>query len=32
MKVLEGRVPKDFLEMNRKALQLGVEMGNAAKV
>ena len=32
MKVLEGRVPKDFLEMNQKALQLGVEMGNAAKV
>jgi 2-oxoglutarate ferredoxin oxidoreductase subunit gamma len=31
MKVLEGRVPKDFLEMNQKALQLGVEMGNAAK-
>jgi len=31
MKVLEGRVPKDFLEMNQKALQLGVELGKAAK-
>jgi 2-oxoglutarate ferredoxin oxidoreductase subunit gamma len=31
MKVLEGRVPKDFLEMNQRALQLGVEMGSAAK-
>jgi 2-oxoglutarate ferredoxin oxidoreductase subunit gamma len=27
MKVLEARVPADFLEMNQKALQLGMELG-----
>ena len=30
-KVLESRIPKGFLEMNRKALQLGLEMGESAK-
>jgi len=33
MKVLEGRLPEEFLEMNRKALQVGMELareeGNA---
>jgi len=27
MKVLETRVPPDFLDVNRKALDLGMEMG-----
>jgi 2-oxoglutarate ferredoxin oxidoreductase subunit gamma len=27
MKVLESRVPADFLEMNQKALQIGMELG-----
>ena len=27
MKVLETRIPPDFLEMNRKALDLGMELG-----
>jgi 2-oxoglutarate ferredoxin oxidoreductase subunit gamma len=26
MKVLETRVPRDFLEMNQKALQIGMEL------
>ncbi len=30
MKVLESRVPADFLEMNQKALQLGMELGRQA--
>jgi hypothetical protein len=30
MKVLEGRVPRDFLELNQRALQLGMELGRAA--
>ena len=29
--VLETRVPADFLEMNQRALQLGMELGAAAK-
>jgi 2-oxoglutarate ferredoxin oxidoreductase subunit gamma len=32
MKVLEGRVPRDFLELNQRALQLGMELGNAANL
>jgi 2-oxoglutarate ferredoxin oxidoreductase subunit gamma len=27
MKVLQTRVPADFLEMNQKALQIGMELG-----
>lgn len=30
MKVLETRVPADFLEMNQKALRFGMEMGSRA--
>ena len=30
MKILEGRIPPAFLEMNRKALELGFELGAAA--
>lgn len=31
MKVLETRIPSDFLEINRKALDLGIEMGKEYK-
>ena len=31
MKVLATRIPKDFLEMNQKALELGIELGEASK-
>jgi 2-oxoglutarate ferredoxin oxidoreductase subunit gamma len=31
MKVLESRIPSDFLEMNRKALELGIEIGSEFK-
>jgi 2-oxoglutarate ferredoxin oxidoreductase subunit gamma len=31
MKVLETRVPADFLDMNQKALQLGMALGEQAK-
>jgi 2-oxoglutarate ferredoxin oxidoreductase subunit gamma len=31
MKTLRNRIPESFLEMNREALNLGVEIGNAAK-
>ncbi len=31
MKVLERRIPENFLEMNRQALHLGIELGYAAK-
>jgi 2-oxoglutarate ferredoxin oxidoreductase subunit gamma len=31
MKVLQTRVPADFLEMNQKALQIGMELGSRAK-
>lgn len=31
MKSLETRIPPDFLEMNRQALQLGMELGEAHK-
>ena len=31
MKVLEQRIPSGFLEMNRQALELGLEMGQGAK-
>jgi 2-oxoglutarate ferredoxin oxidoreductase subunit gamma len=31
MKVLESRVPADFLEMNQKAMQIGLELGSRAK-
>lgn len=27
LKVLQNRIPKDFLELNRQALELGVELG-----
>ena len=30
LKVLETTIPKDFMEMNKKALELGLEMGRAA--
>jgi 2-oxoglutarate ferredoxin oxidoreductase subunit gamma len=31
IKVLETRVPSDFLEMNQKALQLGMDLAGGAK-
>ena len=31
MKVLENRIPSGFLEMNRKALELGIEIGSEFK-
>ena len=31
MKVLERRIPADFLEMNRSALDVGMQLGEAAK-
>jgi 2-oxoglutarate ferredoxin oxidoreductase subunit gamma len=31
IKVLQTRVPADFLEMNQKALQIGMELGSRAK-
>ncbi len=31
MKVLENRIPADFLEINRQALDLGMELGGAFK-
>jgi 2-oxoglutarate ferredoxin oxidoreductase subunit gamma len=31
MKVLESRIPSDFLEMNRKALELGMELAETIK-
>ncbi len=31
MRVLEARIPSGFLEMNRQALDLGIELGEAAK-
>ena len=31
MNVLKQRIPADFLEMNRKALDIGVKLGEAAK-
>ncbi|MBW2438465.1 MAG: 2-oxoacid:acceptor oxidoreductase family protein [Deltaproteobacteria bacterium] len=30
MKALENRIPADFLDMNRKALDVGIELGKAA--
>jgi 2-oxoglutarate ferredoxin oxidoreductase subunit gamma len=30
MKTLETRIPSGFLEMNRKALELGMELGKRA--
>ena len=30
-KVLKTRIPSDFLEMNQKALEIGIEMGNGYK-
>lgn len=32
LKVLESRVPPDFYEMNRKALELGMRLGESARV
>jgi 2-oxoglutarate ferredoxin oxidoreductase subunit gamma len=31
MKALENRIPADFLDMNRKALDIGIEIGEDAK-
>jgi 2-oxoglutarate ferredoxin oxidoreductase subunit gamma len=31
MKVLATRIPKDFIEMNQKALELGMALGEASK-
>ena len=31
MKALQNRIPPDFLDMNRKALDLGIELGKAAE-
>ena len=31
LKILERRIPKDFLEINRKALDIGIKLGEAAK-
>jgi Pyruvate/2-oxoacid:ferredoxin oxidoreductase gamma subunit len=31
MKVLESRIPSGFLEMNRKALDLGMELAGTLK-
>jgi 2-oxoglutarate ferredoxin oxidoreductase subunit gamma len=31
MKVLENRIPPDFLDLNRRALDLGLELGRQAK-
>ena len=31
MKVLERRIPADFLEMNRSALDIGIKLGESAK-
>jgi 2-oxoglutarate ferredoxin oxidoreductase subunit gamma len=30
LKILEKRIPADFLEMNRKALDIGIKLGKAA--
>jgi 2-oxoglutarate ferredoxin oxidoreductase subunit gamma len=30
LKILERRIPADFLEMNRTALNIGIELGEAA--
>ena len=32
MKVLENRIPSSFLEMNRKALNLGVKLAEDVKI
>ena len=32
MKVLKTRIPKGFIEMNQKALELGMELGEASKI
>jgi Pyruvate/2-oxoacid:ferredoxin oxidoreductase gamma subunit len=31
MKILEQRIPPGFIEMNRKALELGLEMGQGVR-
>jgi 2-oxoglutarate ferredoxin oxidoreductase subunit gamma len=31
MKSLENRIPADFLDMNRKALDIGLKLGEEAK-
>jgi len=31
LKVLEARIPKDFMEMNKKVLDMGMKMGLEAK-
>ena len=31
LSVLKGRIPRDFLELNRKALELGMELGREFK-
>ena len=32
MKALENRIPPDFLEMNRQALDIGIKLGEATKI
>jgi len=32
LRVLETSIPKDFMDMNKKALELGMEMGEAAAI
>ena len=32
LKVLQERIPEGFLELNQKALNLGIEMGAAVKI
>jgi 2-oxoglutarate ferredoxin oxidoreductase subunit gamma len=31
LKVLETTIPKDFMDMNKKALELGMQMGESAE-
>ena len=31
MKVIENRIPRDFLDMNRQALDIGLALGEEAK-
>ena len=31
LSVLETTIPKDFMDMNKKALELGIQMGQAAQ-
>jgi hypothetical protein len=31
MKALQNRIPPDFLDMNRQALEIGIKLGKATK-